>query len=348
MSIHKASGRDLYFCKWREDGKEKRRYFKTEQEARAFEAERIQASTQEEDRLTLGELAVLYFRSRPDFHIETKKKIVHFLAGSDKNGVHTPGIGEFLRDKYAESLNRNDLERMREGFRVKGTGNNTINKFQAYIRAILAWGVDQDLIRINPWRDYKRLKVVKPIIRASVEELRKLYPELPEYLQWAVKTAFFLALRPGQVELFSLTWDAFNWRRGIVVIRQGKSGKHKMVVPHPAYMDEARTRFEEDMRSGIPLVCHRGNGQRVLSFRTSWMTACKRAGVQLRPYDIRHIAATEMLARGADLAAVAAQLGHSNVATTGGTYAHVTAGSQARAAELMPGLEGEQNPRDKW
>ena len=58
----------------------------------------------------------------------------------------------------------------------------------------------------------------------------------------------------------------------------------------------------------------------------------------MRPYDIRHIAATEMLARGADLAAVAAQLGHSNVATTGGTYAHVTAGSQARAAALMPSI----------
>ncbi len=58
-------------------------------------------------------------------------------------------------------------------------------------------------------------------------------------------------------------------------------------------------------------------------------------GVTLRPYDIRHIAATEMLARGADLAAVAAQLGHSNVATTGGSYAHVTAGSQTRAAALM-------------
>lgn len=40
MSIHKANNRNLYFCKWREDGKEKRRYFKTEQEARSFEAER--------------------------------------------------------------------------------------------------------------------------------------------------------------------------------------------------------------------------------------------------------------------------------------------------------------------
>ena len=55
-----------------------------------------------------------------------------------------------------------------------------------------------------------------------------------------VKTAFFLALRPGQVELFSLTWDAFDWRRGLVVIHQGKSGRFKTVVPHPAYMAEAK------------------------------------------------------------------------------------------------------------
>lgn len=218
----------------------------------------LQPEAEPEDRLTLGELTMLFFRSRPDFHPVTKRQIVYFLAGHEEKGRHISGVGEFLRDKYAESLTRQDLERMREGFRAQGTGNNTINKFQAYIRAILAWGVDQDLIHINPWRDYRRLKVVKPIIRASVDDLRRLYPELPEYLQWAVKTAFFLALRPGQVELFSLTWDAFDWRRGVVIIRQGKSGRLKTVLPHPAYMAEARERYRRDMAAGIPLVCHRG------------------------------------------------------------------------------------------
>ena len=62
-----------------------------------------------------------------------------------------------------------------------------------------------------------------------MEDLQQLYPFLPEYLQWAVKTAFFLALRPGQVELFSLTWDAFDWRRGLVVIRQGKADELKLL-----------------------------------------------------------------------------------------------------------------------
>ena len=185
MSIHKSSKRDLFFCKWREEGKEKRRYFRTEDEARAFDLERMQAEIAYEDKYTLGELTILYFRSRTDLHPETKRKIVYFLAGHEQHGKHIHGAGEFLRDNYAESLTRQDLERMRENFRARGTGNGTINKFQAYIRAILAWSVDQDLIQINPWRDYRRLKHNRPAVRARIEDLQQLYPFLTEYLQWA-------------------------------------------------------------------------------------------------------------------------------------------------------------------
>ena len=342
MSVHKMRSRDLWFSKWMEGNKEKRKYFKTRQEAETFEAERIQSGlASDEDRLSLGELTALYFQSRPEFNRETKKKIIYFLAGYQKNGKHREGAGEFLRDKYAESLNRQDLERMRNNLRLRGAGAATANRFQAYIRAILAWGADQDLISRNPWRDYRRLKTVRIANIPKIENLKRLYPELPEWLKWAVQTAFFLALRPGLVELFSLTWEAFDFRRGIVVVRQGKSGRLKTVVPHPRYMAEAERRCQEDLLAGYPWVCHRGDGKQVISYRTAWENACRRAGVKMRLYDVRHIAASEMLARGADLAAVSAQLGHSSVATTGNVYAHVTAGSQAKAASLMPALDSD-------
>ena len=119
----------------------------------------------------------------------------------------------------------------------------------------------------------------------------------------------------------------------------GKSGKIKTVFPPRQYMEEAHRRFLEDMAAGIPLVCHR-KGKHVLDYRTAWDKAVKDAGLPHMPmYSIRHAAASEMLARGADLAAVAAQLGHSSIATTSIFYAHVTPGSQQRAAALMPGLD---------
>ena len=158
MSVHKAANRDLWFAKWREDGKEKRRYFKTEQEAHAFELEKLQSAT-EDDRLTVSELVMRYFRSHPDRHPRVKRNIVYILAGhEDKTGKHIDGPGEFLRDKYAESLSRMDLERLRDAYRARGTSNASINRYQAYLRAILSWGVDQELISINPWRDFKLLK----------------------------------------------------------------------------------------------------------------------------------------------------------------------------------------------
>ena len=65
--------------------------------------------------------------------------------------------------------------------------------------------------------------------------------------------------------------------------------------------------------------------------------------------DETELARLEALARaaGADLAAVAAQMGHSSIQTTATTYAHVTPGGQSRAAELMPPLDLVQDGAEK-
>ncbi len=230
------------------------------------------------------------------------------------------------------------LPRIKNEAAMRGVTNDTINHYQAYTKMILSWGADQQLIAFHPWRDFKKLKTAPRVHDVALRDLRTVYAYLPDWLRWAVKTAFFLALRPGLKELFRLEWKAFNFRRGCVTVRQGKTGLLKTVYPCSAYMQEARTRMEMDMAMGIMLVCH-NNGSKVYSYHKAWLSACRRAGVRLRFYDIRHIAASEMLARGADLASVAAQLGHTNTNTTGRTYAHVTAGGQEYAGSIMPLLE---------
>lgn len=317
-----------FVVKYKQDGGWKQRTFRDRATAEAFDAE--QNLPEEDTRLTMGELIVKYLHGNPDLYHQTRERIIWLYADG--------GACAFMRDKYAESLSRQDLERLRDNMRQRGAGNNTINHYQAYTRSILAWGVDQSLIVFNPWRDFKKLKIVKPIHTATLFDLSRLYPYLPPHLQWAVKTAFFLALRPGMVELFRLRWDAFNFRRGIVSIRQGKTGRVKTVYPNPAYMQEAALRCAEDFIQGRALVCH-NRGKPVSSYHKAWGLACKKSGVNMRFYDVRHLAATEMLSRGADLAAVAAQLGHASVTTTGSTYAHVTPGGQSHAGEIMPAID---------
>lgn len=52
-------------------------------------------------------------------------------------------------------------------------------------------------------------------------------------------------------------------------------------------------------------------------------------------YALRHIAASEMLSSGVDIVAVAVQLGHKNITTTGSFYTHALASSQRRASEAL-------------
>ena len=75
------------------------------------------------------------------------------------------------------------------------------------------------------------------------------------------------------------------------------------------------------------------------AYRMAWDKAVSDAGLPHFPmYHIRHVAVSEALAHGADLASVAAQAGHSAISTTSNFYAHVTAGGQQKAAALMPSI----------
>ncbi|MDR2050537.1 MAG: tyrosine-type recombinase/integrase [Deltaproteobacteria bacterium] len=70
---------------------------------------------------------------------------------------------------------------------------------------------------------------------------------------------------------------------------------------------------------------------------TAWNSAIKKAGVVHIPMiNVRHASVTAMLSHGADLAAVAAQAGHSSVTTTSTFYAHITPGWQKREHYEIP------------
>lgn len=158
--------------------------FRKNEEDAAIAFEREKNGGAEGEELSMGELVILYLRSRPDLYHATRKRITWLFADE--------GPCAFLRDKYAIRIDRRDLEHMRENLRARGVGNNTINHYQAYTSMVLAWGADQELIARHPWRDFKKLKVKKPVLMPMLSDLQRVYLELPEWMQWAVKTAFFL------------------------------------------------------------------------------------------------------------------------------------------------------------
>ena len=201
------------------------------------------------------------------------------------------------------------------------------------------WCVEQDLLHENPWGKYRQLPGAKNKPRTgTLEDFQKLFPILPPWLQWAAKTAIALCLRPGVSELFRLEWSAFDWKDKSVSVYMPKVNNTKLVFPPGAYLEETWIRYQSDMSTGQQLVCRSRKESSVYSglYLMAWRTACRKAGVSMPMYALRHIAASEMLSRGVDIAAIAAQLGHKDITTTGKFYTHAIALSQRRAALCLP------------
>ena len=97
MGVQFYSPRNNWCVQWQENGVRRKRYFKTEQEAHAFERERLEQK-EGPRQLTLGELVALYFRSNPDKHPKPAR-----TSSTSSPGMKTGKRGSILREQGSSS-----------------------------------------------------------------------------------------------------------------------------------------------------------------------------------------------------------------------------------------------------
>lgn len=340
MSIaQRKDGRWIVKYKDPVTGKWQQKAFRDEVQASEFNEE-VTYDKPENHRLTLRECVTLFIQNVP--HCKKVVDCYDFLVnGHDrkKDGVHTEGPAEFLATKYCDTLDRRDLENLRQALRERGQTITSINLNVNRIRAAMNWAADQDMLVSNPWAKYKSLAGGKTKHRrGSLENFIKVYALLPGWLQWACRTCIALCLRPGTSELGSLEWSAFDWSTRVVRVYMPKVDRTKTVCPPDLYWEEALKRFQEASVKGQVYVCPNRSGHmlQAQNLWEAWRAACNKAGVRLAPYAMRHIAASQMNYAGADIAAIAAQLGHKDPTITLSVYTDLVAGSQRRAAAGLP------------
>ena len=297
-----------------------------EAEARKFDAESAYDEI-DNTRMTLVEAVLAFLKSVP--HCRKTTTQYRYIMTT---------IARHLQNKFVDTLTRRDLESIREAARDLGCRPTSINCYTGKLKAALNWCAEQELVQENPWAKFRNLPGKTQHRTGDLADFRLIYAELPEWMRWACRTAMALCLRPGITELFRLKWGAFDWYAGAVHVYMPKVDTTKTVYCPTAYLREARSRYEADGMDSNQFVCRNQRGRIVYqsTYRNAWFTACHRVGVRMPLYALRHIAASEMLAGGADLAAVSAQLGHQSVQTTASTYTHAVAGAQQRAASLLP------------
>jgi integrase len=141
------------------------------------------------------------------------------------------------------------------------------------------------------------------------------------------RLALLCGLRPGEAR--TVVWENVDFsKREMTVV--GKTGSRQVWLA-----DEAIEVLKATPRvDGCKYVfTGRKFGQPIRSVNRTLRSVQDRAGTErFPPYAFRHTAATGALARGADLAAVQALLGHSSISTTQG-YLHTDHARRKSAAE---------------
>jgi integrase len=230
--------------------------------------------------------------------------------------------------------------------------------------AALNSAVELKTLARNPCAELrKKMRALKskraePTVLNSDQTAEMLTAIRGRRIYWPVLLAVTTGARRS--EILALTWRNVDLEHGTVTIaasvevtkagtriKPPKSGKARTVaLPAFAVAELRRHRVEQAQEllqlgvrlGGETLVCGRADGSLMLptSLTHEWQKIAPTIdGATPRLHDLRHGHATQLLGDGVPLIVVSQRLGHSGIAITADTYAHVTATMQEEAAAKL-------------
>ncbi|MCG0276613.1 MAG: tyrosine-type recombinase/integrase [Thermosediminibacteraceae bacterium] len=203
----------------------------------------------------------------------------------------------------------------------------TRNTRLKYLRAFFSWCVSQGYLPANPTEGIKKAKEdINNIRHISLEEVKKLL-EQPNKKSYAGLRDYCLMLvqidtgaRPG--ELFQVKVSDLNLESREIRIRpevaKTRAGRTLIITPftvqqlarflklRPDWWDDDVPLFATE--NGLPL-CRQHWDRRMRDY-------CKKAGVKVTPYGLRHTFAIEFLKAGGDPFSLQRILGHADLTMT--------------------------------
>jgi integrase len=280
----------------------------------------------------------------------------------------TQHVRKHIRPRLGETklkqITTGTVERFYADLINAGTSRTMARKVGVTLGSALEFARKHKRISSNPVYD------VEPPKPEHFEHAEPLSPaELRQFLAAAEGDRYFslfvLAVHSGmrQGELLGLCWKHVRFELNQVQVRQSlvelvgqlelrqpkTRGSRRDIDLSAQVMDALADRRKEALAEGtygpdMPVFCNLAGGfiRKETLLRLHFHPALRRGGVRrVRFHDLRHGAASLMLANGIDVKTVSSRLGHANASTTLNVYAHVLKGSQGRAAELMENLLSE-------
>lgn len=212
----------------------------------------------------------------------------------------------------------------------------TVNTCLGTLSSAFSWFVEQGWIGANPCARVKKAKHIARVFPwlQTGETITRLLSACPDCIRTIIAILVGTGMRLD--EALHLHWDDIDLDHRLIAVHRGRKGTTKGgKLRHVPIFDSVLPVLKEMKlaRGGNALLWPgkpRDLGKPIKpltrpSVRKPFKTAAKRAGLppELRVHDLRHTFASLYLADGGDIFKLSRILGHSSVAITEKTYAHL-------------------------
>jgi integrase len=351
MSIAQTTA-GIWYCQYRVRGRKSpvREYFgkgdEGRQAAEIREAEVALSKARRETpclsgALYLDELAQEYLRDakRRGVGEDWRKEFAHLLNEFILPHLNHRPVGDLRWPDILDMLDGLSADKSR---RLRS--EVTINRYLGYLKAVFRYGLRMHLITNNPMSEWRKPVERKRRMELTIAELERLIRVASPHLAWAMEVTYETWVRPGDSELLVLKWDHWSERDHTLYVPGSKTEGAARTIPLAPHFEERLNLRRREAKSAF-LVEYRGRGCKRIDGGVK--RAVRLAGLThpFTLYDIRHLAISEALRNGADLAAVSQIAGHADITTTQRRYYHCLAGEKRKAMEARPRLRLEEKGR---
>ncbi len=240
------------------------------------------------------------------------------------------------------SITRKDMGRVLARLQTLGTKSTTVRGRMKVFFTVMRWALKRGYIDALPLFPELPQADYEHFVPPTPEEALAIYEHAPDHIRRVIILGSKVGVRVGPSELFKLRWEHVDLARRVIRVQAAKKN-HKepwREVPiKDSLMPVIQYWHDQDWILGIPWVIS-FNGKQVQSVKHAWTSAVRAAGISrnIRPYDLRHAFATDMIAAGADVGTVAKLMGHTSPQMVLTHYQHVMTKQKKAAIEALPDM----------
>jgi integrase len=294
-------------------------------------------------RITLAELIDDYAREYRGNDISALQRLDYW-----KTRLGDWRVGSITRQLVSEELKRLRKEPALQPLRKHESkptsrirSQPTVNRYLSALSKVLGNAVKDGLIETNPCRGISREGERSRFGRALSDEERARLLEQCKVSQWErLHLLVTLALSTGARcgELFSLTWNDIDVKKGIARLSETKNGSPRHLPLIPSVLDQIKA-LPRPIDTTVCVFPSETDLHKSYyhGFRKHWDEALEDAGIQdFRFHDLRHSAASYLTEKGVPLVIVAEILGHKTMAMVQ-RYSHVHTEQKAKVVAQVFG-----------